>query len=281
MIKIYTALLVILFSINVFSKDVVALVPGFFNAFAPEYFSDEIITTFEDAGFTVYVIKGLDPVGTIEENGKALTLQLREIQKNENGKINIVAHSAGGFYSLYALQNTDIIIKNLVTISTPYLGLDFLEAWRKNSSLFTELTNISSLSGLRQLTPKYVEQFIKTVRVPDSLKIMTYGGWQPKGLDIWNAKNLSGLLRVTDHFIPGDSDGIVGFKSSLGIHGFLTTENKAAKMYVDKNFLIPLEHWEQVLGYRNFLLLGIRNIGVIRDRQILFYKKIADDIKKN
>ena len=110
---------------------------------------------------------------------------------------------------------------------------------------------------------------------------MTYGGWQPKGLDIWNAKNLSGLLRVTDHFIPGDSDGIVGFKSSLGIHGFLTPENKAAKMYVDKNFLIPLEHWEQVLGYRNFLLLGIRNIGVIRDRQILFYKKIADDIKKN
>ncbi len=279
--KIIGAILISLFSITISAKDVVVLVPGFFNAFAPEYFSKDIIQSFQKKGFSVYVIEGLNPIGSIEENGAKLIPQLKQIQKNESGKLNIVAHSAGGFYSLYAIQNGNLDVNNLVTVSTPYLGLDFLQAWRDDSSLFTSLTDLCSLSGLRQLTPAYVEQFAKTIRVPEKLKIFTYGGWQPRSLDIWNARNLSGVLRITDHFIPGDSDGIVSFKSSLGIHGFLTTTNKSAKMFVDPNFTIPLEHWEQVLDYRSFLLLGTRNIGVVQERQINFYSKIADLVSKN
>lgn len=275
------ALLIAFVSLTASAQDVVVLVPGFFNAFAPEYFSKDIVHSFQNKGFKVYVVEGLDPIGTIEENGARLVPQLESIRKQETGKINIVAHSAGGFYSLYAIQNSHIEIQNLVTVSTPYLGLDFIQAWRENSSLFTELTNLCSLDGLKQLTPAYVAEFVKKVRVPENLKIFTYGGWQPRSLDIWNAKNLSGVLRVTDHFIPGDSDGIVSFKSSLGINGFLTRSNKAAKMFVDKNFTIPLEHWEQVLDYKNFILLGTRNISVVRDRQISFYSQIADLVAKN
>lgn len=279
--KILSILLFSLFSMASQANDVVVLVPGFFNAFTPDYFSKDIVHSFQKKGFRVYVIEGLNPIGTIEENGTRLIPQLQHIRKNETGKINIIAHSAGGFYSLYAIQNGKVDIKNLVTISTPYLGLDFIQAWRNNSSLFTDLTNLASIEGLKQLTPEYVANFAKNIRVPETLKIFTYGGWQPRSLDIWNAKNLSGVLRVTDHFIPGDSDGIVSFKSSLGIHGFLTKSNKSAKMFVDLNFTIPLEHWEQVLDYKNFILLGTRNISTIQDRQIRFYSQIADLVSKN
>ncbi len=279
--KTFGILLFSFFSIVAQARDVVVLVPGFFNAFAPDYFSKDIVKTFKLKDFNVYVVEGLNPIGTIEENGARLIPQLAAIRKNETGKINIVAHSAGGFYSLYAIQNGNFEIKTLVTISTPYLGLDFIQDWRDSSSLFSELTNLASLDGLKQLTPDYVAQFTKTIRIPETLKIFAYGGWQPRNLDIWNAKNLSGVLRITDHFIPGDSDGIVSFKSSLGIHGFLTTTNKTAQMFVDPHFTIPLEHWEQVLDYKSFILLGTRNIDVIRERQISFYSQIADVITKN
>jgi hypothetical protein len=277
--KIIGAFLISVFTLTATAKDVVVLVPGFFNAFAPEYFSKDIIQSFQKKGFSVYVIEGLNPIGTIEDNGAKLIPQLEQIKKNETGKINIVAHSAGGFYSLYAIQNGTVEINNLVTVSTPYLGLDFIQAWRDNSFLFSELTNLCSLDGLTQLTPEFTAKFLKTVRVPEKLKIFTYGGWQPRSLDIWNAKNLSGVLRITDHFIPGDSDGIVSFKSSLGIRGLLTTTNKSAQMFVDSKFTIPLEHWEQVLDYRSFLLLGTRNISVVQERQINFYSKIADLVR--
>lgn len=279
--KIITATFVLLFTSFTFAKDVVVLVPGFFNSFAPEYFSKDIVGSFERKGFAVYVIKDLNPIGTIEENGAKLIPKLQKIRNLETGKINIVAHSAGGFYSLFAIQKGTVEISNLVTISTPYKGLDFIQAWRENSVIFTELTNLALLDGLRQLTPQYAAEFAKTVRVPESLKIFAYGGWQPRSLDIWNARNLSGVLRITDHFIPGDSDGIVSFQSSLGLNGFLTRTNKSAKMFVDPNFTIPLEHWEQVLDYRAFLLLGTRNIGVIQERQINFYTQIADLVSKN
>ena len=259
----------------------VVLVPGFFNSFAPEYFSEDIIKTFEQKGFKTYVVEGLDPIGTIEENGEKLIPLLKKITQTEGEEPQIVAHSAGGFYSLYAINKGQLKIKNLITVSTPYEGLDFIQAWRDKSSLFSELMNFCKLEGLRQLTPPYVAEFMKKVRVPEQLQIFTFGGWQPRSLDIWNAKNISGVLRITDHFIPGDSDGIVSFKSSLGIRNLLTVSNKSAKMYVDPNYLIPLEHWEQVLDYRNFVLLGTRNIGVIRDRQIQFYGGLADLLTKN
>ncbi len=279
--KIVAAAFVILLSTTTLAKDVVVLVPGFFNSFAPEYFSKDIIGSFQRKGFSVYVIGGLNPIGNIEENGAKLIPKLQNIRKQETGKINIVAHSAGGFYSLYAIQKGTVEISNLVTVSTPYKGLDFIQAWRENSVIFTELTNLALLDGLRQLTPQYAAEFAKTVRVPESLKIFAYGGWQPRSIDIWNARNLSGVLQITDHFIPGDSDGIVSFKSSLGLNGFLTRTNKSAKMFVDPNFTIPLEHWEQVLDYKAFILLGTRNIGVIQERQINFYTQIADLISKN
>ncbi len=281
MLQRVLASLAFIFSSTLMAQPSVVLVPGFFNSFAPEYFSQAIINTFEQKGYKTYVVEGLDPIGTIEENGEKLIPLLQKITQAEGEAPNIVAHSAGGFYSLYAINKGQFKVKNLVTVSTPYEGLDFIQAWRDKSSLFSELMNFCKLEGLRQLTPPYVAEFMKKVRVPDQLQIFTFGGWQPRSLDIWNAKNLSGVLRVTDHFIPGDSDGIVSFKSSLGIRNLLTRSNKSAKMYVDPNYVIPLEHWEQVLDYRNFVLLGTRNIDVVRDRQVQFFSGIADLLTKH
>lgn len=266
------------FSFKASAKDAIVLVPGFFNSFAPEYFSQDIIKSFQHKGFNVYVVNTLDPLGTIEANGNRLIPILKNIRKNESGRLQIVAHSAGGFYSLFALQNGSVEVDSLVTVSTPYLGLDFIKVWMDNSSLFSEVLNYASLQGLRQLTPEYVAQFVDQIRVPDQLKIYTYGGWQPRSLDIWNAKNLSGILRITDHFIPTDSDGIVSFKSSMGLKNLKTKSNKSAKFVVDREHTIPLEHWEQVLDYHTFILLGTRNINVIQDRQRKFYSQIAENL---
>ena len=85
------------FSTTVFAKEVVVLVPGFFNSFAPEYFSQDIVKSFRDKGFQVYIADRLNPIGRIDENGTRLENLLGQIEKAENGHVafNIVGHSAG------------------------------------------------------------------------------------------------------------------------------------------------------------------------------------------
>ena len=280
--KIFFALFVLFFKVFALASDAVILVPGFFNSFAPEYFSQDIVRAFEQKGFKVYVAEKLNPVGSIEENGSRLLPQLQKIQEIEKDRrLHIVSHSAGGLYSLYAIHHGKLNIKNLITISTPYAGLDFLQALRDHSLLLKKVTDLAYLQGLRQLTPPYVDQFLKTIRVPDNLSIYAYGGYQPRSVDIWDAKNLSSVLLLTDTFIPKQSDGIVSFASSQSLRNIKTESQKSSKMYVDPHYIINLEHWEQVLDYRNFLLLGTRNIGVIRDRQIEFYTGIANLLIRN
>jgi len=263
------------------TKEVVVLVPGFFNSFAPEYFSQDIVRTFEQKGFKVFVAEKLDPVGSIEENGSRLLPQLKKIFENETGRINIVSHSAGGLYSLYAIFHGKLNVKNLITISTPYAGIDFLQVLRDHSAVLKKVTDLAYLQGLRQLTPPYVDQFLKTIRVPDDVSIYAYGGYQPRKVDVWNAKNLSSVLILTDTFIPKESDGIVSFVSSQSLRNIKTDSQKSPKMYIDPNYVFNLEHWEQVLDYKHFVLLGTRNVGIIRDRQIEFYTGIANLLVRN
>jgi pimeloyl-ACP methyl ester carboxylesterase len=268
---------IFLFSKTAYCQKTVVLVPGFFNSFAPEYFSVDIEEALQKKGFKTHVVEGLDPVGTIEENGERLIPQLKKIIQQDGGEAPyIIAHSAGGFYSLYAIFHAKIPITKMITVSTPYLGLDFIQAWRDHSNLFENLTNLACLDGLKQLTPQYARTFLDNIQVPDNLKIYTFGGWQPRRLDIWDARNLSAILRVPDHYIPGDSDGIVSFKSSLGILNIKTFSKKPAQIFVDSKFIIPLEHWEQVLDYKNFIILGTRNIKYVQETQKHFYSGLAD-----
>ena len=259
------------------TKRVVVFVPGFFNSFAPEYFSSDIVAAFESKGYTVVIASKLNPIGTIEENGERLLRTFISLKSlAPNAQVNVIGHSAGGLYALYAINKGARYIKTLVTVSTPFNGVEFVENWRDNSWAFRTLMDWAHLDGLRQLTTPYVQKFIQSVRVPSSLKILAYGGYQPVKLDITNAANMTAILSVTDHFITGPSDGIVSFASSTWTTNIPTTEKTLNKVRSDKSFVLDLEHWEQVLDYRNFYMLGVRNPGVIRDRQIKFYSGIAN-----
>lgn len=260
------------------TQEVVVLVPGFFNSFTAEYFSDNIVSTFQKRGLKVYVVKGLNPVGTVEENGERLTRFLNQVELLEKRKVdfNIVAHSAGGLYTLYVAHKQMFSIKNLITVSTPYKGVEFVQKWAENCTIFDILTRLAYLEGLRQLSPNGVNKFIESIRVPANLKITAFGGLQGKSLDIWNARNLSLPFRVTGAYISEKSDGIVGFSSSMAVGRIKTTAGILAVQKSYPDYKINLDHWEQVLDGYSFLILGIRNPSYIVKEQTRFYSGVAD-----
>ncbi|AGH95881.1 lipase family alpha/beta hydrolase [Pseudobdellovibrio exovorus] len=264
------------------AQDVVVLVPGFFNSLAPEYFSNEIISSFKNKGFKVYIPTGFNPVGTIEDNGSRLEKFLAQVEKAENKRVsfNLVSHSAGGFYSLYVANRQQFTIKNIVTISTPFQGVDFVTKWLEDSTLFRALTELAHLDSLKQLTPQGVKAFISSVRIQPETKILAFGGFQKKSLDIWNARYISAPMRISSHFTNGDSDGIVSYSSSMGLGHIMTTQGKSAVQLRHPNYPLSLDHWEQVLDSHAFLLLGIRNPSYIQKEQKRFYTGIADYLLK-
>ncbi len=260
------------------SSEIVVLVPGFFNSFTAEYFSNDIVETFQKRGLKVYVASGLNPIGTIEDNGERLSNILHKIEVIEKRKVdfNVVAHSAGGLYALYVANKQKITIKNLITVSTPYKGVEFIQRWLDNFKLFEILTDLAHLDGLVQLTPNGVHQFIDSVRVPNQMKIVAFGGFQGKSLDIWNSRFLSLPFHVTSKFITGESDGIVSFTSATAMGQIKTVSGAKALQAADTNYRISLDHWEQVLDSYSFFILGIRNPSYIAREQVRFYNGIAD-----
>lgn len=277
--KLLVFFLSLFLTINVkANSEVVVLVPGFFNSFTAEYFSSDIVETFQKRGLTVYVATGLNPIGTIEDNGNRLHNIMEKIEAIEKRKIefNVVAHSAGGLYALYVANKQKISIKNLITVSTPYKGVEFVQRWLEDFKLFEILTDLAHLDGLVQLTPKGVHQFIESVRVPNHMKIVAFGGYQGKSLDIWNSRFLSLPFHVTSKFITGESDGIVSFTSATSVGQIKTVSGAKAFQGADTNYRISLDRWEQVLDSYSFLILGIRNPGYITREQVRFYNGIAD-----
>lgn len=260
------------------AQETVVLVPGFFNSFAPEYFSQDVIRSFTAKGFRVYVASGLNPIGTIEDNGRRLENFLTAVEKTENRHVpfNLVAHSAGGLYSLFVANRQKFEIKNILTVSTPFKGVEFVQQWLDNSLLFRTLTELAHLDGMRQLTPSGVKQFLNSIRVAPETRVLAFGGYQNESFDVWNARNISTPLLVTAQFITGHSDGIVGFDSAMGLGGIKTTRGTPAIQLRHSSYFLPLEHWEQVIDSRAFIFLGIRNTGYIRDEQRRFYSGLAD-----
>lgn len=273
---------VMLINFSAKAVEVVVLVPGFFNSFTPEYFSHDIVNSFVNKGLKVYVANKLNGIGTIEDNGSRLETLLKAIEVIENRHVdfNIVAHSAGGFYSLWVANRHNFSIKNIFTVSTPYLGVEFIQTFIDNCALFSSLTTLAHLDGLTQLTAKGAKDFLQTIKIDPKTKVTAFGGYQNESIDVTDARNISTPLLVTSHFITYLSDGIVAYRSSVGLNGIHTTESKMAMQFVDKNFRINLEHWEQVLDSRSFIILGIRNTDYIRREQIRFYSGLADFIVK-
>lgn len=278
---LFSIIFTVFFTIQAKAREVIVLVPGFFNSFAPEYFSQDIIRSFEDKGFKVYVAKNLNPIGTIEDNGQRLEKFLSKIEADENSKIsfNLVAHSAGGFYSFFAANRQKFDIKNILTISTPYKGIE-IQRWLDDPIVSHILTEHLHLGALTQLTKSGVAKFLNGLRISPKTKVTAFGGYQNKNINIWDAQFLSPPLSVTSDFISEISDGIVGYSSALGLNNVPTTDETINVQIKKPNYFFALEHWEQVLDSNSFLILGIFNLSYIRREQIRFYSGLADYLLK-
>ncbi len=263
-------------------QKTVVMIPGFFNATESNYFSDRIVRLLKSQNLNVVVPTGMNPMGTIEENGEHVLQILNEVHSQyPDTEINVIAHSAGGLYTLYAINRGAHFVNQLVTLSTPYDGLEFIEAWRKYSLEFRLITDISYLHGLRQLTKPYVRKFLASIKVPKKLKINAYGAHQPRSVYILKAENLPAPFLITAAFITGDTDGIVSFQSATETTLIPTVEKSFIKVKSEKKLFIGLDHWEQVIDYNHFSFLGIQNPQLVQDRQSEFYLFLAQQIIKN
>lgn len=281
--KLFLVLTSLMFmSLSAKAHEVVVLIPGFFNSFTPEYFSQDIVNSFTKKGVRVYVANKLNGIGTIEDNGSRVETLLKSIEQMEGGHVefNIVAHSAGGFYSLWVANRHNFSIKNIYTVSTPYLGVEFIQTWIDNCMLFSALTSLAKLESLRQLTPAGAQKFLQSIRINPKTRIFAFGGTQDESFDVTDSRNLPAALLVTSHYITNTSDGIVAFRSAMGVGAIQTTEGKMAAQYTDRNFRANLDHMEQVLPADSLILMGIRNPDYIRREQIRFYSGLADLVVK-
>lgn len=283
----------ILLSLNSFASErskVVVLVPGFFNSLAPSigdsfldgfeqpYWSQTIVNTFKEFKVPVYVVNNLLPVGDIYTNGALLVDYLNEVVKQQpNSDLYLVGHSAGGLYSLYAASTTQLPIKSISTVSTPFGGVKFIDEILENPERFQDFLSFFHLESLIGLKKESVDLFKSQIRVPDDLKVTAYGGFQTAGLPLWDAQVMSTLLLPTYLIINEDCDGIVAWKSSFAANNIKTKSEKAFN-YEVKNDYIHLDHWEQVLDYRFFKILGILNIDYVQKEQQRFFTNVAHDM---
>jgi pimeloyl-ACP methyl ester carboxylesterase len=275
---IHSLILLSLFSpVALAAKPIAVLVPGFFNSLADgsakgPYFSANVVETVQAAGFEVYVVNNLLPLGGIDENAKRLTAFLKGIASRPGAEqgLTLVGHSAGGLYSMRALTlDPTLPVKTLATISTPFTGIAFITRLT-DSSVVQELIRWFRLDSLLELTAPAMQNFLQSVNLPDHVRVIIAGGEQKPCLLVTcaQAQRLSWVLTITGNLNGQISDGIVPLNSSLGY-------SAASLRMSDK---IRLEHWEQVLDYRAFSLLGTANTGFIRDEQRRFYTALMETV---
>lgn len=276
----------------------VILVPGFFNSLAAgyarqapptaqqkaaekalekaPYFSLAIVETLEKTGSPVVVVDNLDPLGSIETNGALMLEFLNELPKRrpqfKDREWIAIGHSCGGLYTLHALTAQPTLpIKTLVTVSTPFRGLGFIENLSANIPFLSELASLINLENLMQLRERDVATAVAKLHPPESLRIIATGGWQ-QACSVFNcdeADSLSWVLSITDALVREISDGIVTWSSMIPEQKFLPFAIEPRP-----DLAVSLEHWEQVQDYRFFSLIGTDDVETIRDRQVQFFNSL-------
>jgi hypothetical protein len=264
------------------TKPMVVLLPGFFNSLAADsYFSNAIVKTIEKRGHVVAIVNNLLPTGTLAQNGQLTAQFLNQLHaKYPTQVLIVIAHSAGGFYLLSALDRlakagVQLPIQTVVTLSTPYMGVDLVENLSRTMPAFNTLTKFFSLSSLSEFRTAATQQFLSQHAWPKNIRWVALGGEQNSCRLIFcnDASRLSWVMSLAQSFIGRPSDGIVSFSSSVASGLNLPIERWS-------DFLVPLDHWEATLDYRLFSMLGVTNVKWIRDQQALLYGEILNRLEK-
>ncbi|MGZ3772827.1 MAG: esterase/lipase family protein [Pseudobdellovibrionaceae bacterium] len=270
-----------IFFSNLGLAKTIVLVPGYFNSYAPgdsqspwhkPYWSSDIVDIFTNAGFKVFVVNNLNPVGSIEENGERLLTYLKNVKSSlpVHETFQILAHSAGGLYTLYANNKEILPISKLITINTPFDGLMFVDNLTKDYPGISIIEKYLNLESLNQLRPNMVHGFLQNINKSIQFPIIAYSGHQEKSLRVWNAAYLSPIFYITESLMKEKSDGIVTNTSALGNAGYIQVT--AATDYVH------LDHWKQVLQAEYFKAMGMFNVEYIRQEQIRFYTSLLQHL---
>lgn len=288
---------------GVLSQKVVVLVPGFFSSIVPlfqkensfivsPYWSDTIVSIFQRAGYTVFIVNNLNPIGSIEENGLRLMTYMSGVEKfftqrKMSAQYYFVGHSAGGLYSLYALSqytrsNSPLAhsIKKIISVSTPFGGASVLDDFYAQLSIVGDFIKWISLRSLKELSREKVESFLSKVRVPADLQYYSFPSYQEGGKDWSDAHYRSWPFYLSGMFIQTISDGLISYQSSLSSKDHvMTIGNSRLPIQTFPQEYIHLDHGKQVLDFRAFKVLGVKNVEVIRDEQIRFYSRVTEIIK--
>lgn len=247
------------------------------------YFSQAILQTMRRHG-AVVVVNSLNPIGTIEENAQILERFLVVTADQFSGKeLVIIAHSAGGLYTLGALsRRPSLPIKTVVTIATPYTGIEFIEELTDSLPGLDSLAQFLNLESLREFRPTKVANVMKTFRVPEKTKLITIAGRQSPCF-IFNcseSRYLSWILTLTHNLVGRPSDGIITVESALGLNAKISDKNErplTISPWSDFNF--ALEHGEMVHDFRFFKALGVSDVSEIRKRQAKYFEEIVVRLK--
>lgn len=258
-------------------------------------FSIEIVKTIEDAGYGVYVAKGLDSFGKLEANGERVYRQLVKWYTKNYPKgdmpITLLGHSAGGLYSLSAASiNKELPIKRIVLFSTPMQGSQLADALLRSSSIayflrrvISEISqNFIDLRGLDEMTAEGAEKFLASIRVSDKIKIYSVGASAPipkSFKQAYESSYLSPVFTMSSKYFDCESDGLVDPDSAFAQNSELMDQDQH-RMSIRplKEVKIVLDHTKQTQDYRMFQLLGFQNANYIRQTQRDVFQKIIQVI---
>lgn len=281
-------------------KGAVILVPGTFNSLVVghvgknprthrweyhPYFSRTIIQTLRKEGLAVYTVKHLRPLGDFRINAKKALRQARRWYLKSFGDSRVpvtwVGHSAGGFYALGAAHfnqgDVRFPIERVITISTPYDGLELADRYLRDASLgrfFARLLgwtrSLFDLRGVVQMTTPGVRSYLNSLRLKN-IQVIATAGQQPhpkRWFHRFDSRYLSRRFHRLGKKIGSESDGVVSVSSALG-------KQSGFPHYADDQLLYNLDHSEQVLGHRRFLFRGYFRVRSIQQTQERFFKSLA------
>ena len=265
------------------AKPVIVLVPGFFNSLAPgtsagPYYSSTVVRTLSGSA-QVFVIDNLSPVGRVAENGERLATYLNGIRKQYPGQpIILLTHSAGGFYSFYALtHHPDLPVKAIVTMALPYAGVEWISNLTFKFPQLESIAEFLSLGSLEEFESANAIKMSQSFRLPDGVRVIAIAGTQPPclGLGCALAENLSWPLAMTQETMSQASDGIVTLDSALA-KGLALRSNSGRWLQIERwsDINIGLEHWEMVIDSTFSVLVGVVDTGYIDRQQKSIYSQI-------
>ena len=263
----------------------VLLVPGTLNRLIGNYFCDDIVNVFREAGVEVSIAKNLSPLGSYLENGTLLQNEMDRVCGEKN--LWLVAHSAGGLYSLAAIRQSRCRVHGLVAIASPLEGAELVTVFRPTLAwrLFQMLAPLLwfKVNIFRDFIPERMPDFYKNLGVlPRGFQFYSVPAEQPVATrlsEMWDAEFLNPHLSALGYEINGPNDGLVSVRSARGNSVRIQVEGGREAQPISLEPPVRLDHQEQFRDQRYFNFLH-RNASLMRSRQRELYQRIAELIRQ-